>query len=55
MLMTHQGILRSALGYREPGEGDCVVVRPGNGGPVVVANVTVTEWRRLAANLGRDR
>ncbi len=55
VLMTHQGILRSALGYREPGEGDCVVIRPGDNGPNVVANVTVPEWQRLAENHGRRR
>ncbi len=53
VLMTHQGILRSALGYRQPGEGDCVVIRPGDNGPNVVANVTVREWQRLAENHGR--
>ncbi len=49
VLMTHQGILRSALGYRQPGEGDCVVLRPSSGGPEVIANVTVQEWERLAS------
>ncbi len=49
VLMTHQGILRSALGYRQPGEGDCVVLRPSTGGAEVIANVTVPEWKRLAS------
>jgi broad specificity phosphatase PhoE len=53
VLMTHQGILRSVLGYREPGEGDCIVLRPTSDGPQVVSNVTVPEWERLAAESGR--
>lgn len=51
VLMTHQGILRSALGYRQPEEGDCVVVQPLDGKPDVIANVTVEEWERLAATV----
>jgi broad specificity phosphatase PhoE len=57
VLMTHQGILRSALGYRQPEEGDCIVLRPraDEGGPQVVANVTVEEWERLANASGQPR
>lgn len=53
VLMTHQAVLRSVLRYRQPGEGDCIVVRPTSDGPEVVANVTVPEWERLAAWSGR--
>lgn len=49
VLMTHQAVLRAALRYRQPDEGDCIVVRPGREGPHVIANVTVAEWEQLAS------
>jgi broad specificity phosphatase PhoE len=48
VLMTHQGLLRMGLGYRQPGEGDCIVVRPSEDGPNVIVNVTVPEWEMMA-------